>query len=124
LFPTHEEPRRPGLLHVGYILILSATGGALVAYTTSRPWPDRTPVPLGARFFDTEEAARLNQPRAFMTRLDVLAKLPLSAAWFPDIEQGGQGVIAVAPARLREELTDLAAHLLRRHRALIEMRGM
>jgi len=123
LFPTHEKPRHPGLLHIGYVLG-STTAEAMVAYTTSQPWPVATPMPAGARFFDAEEAKSLNQSKPFILRLDVLAKLPITEAWFPDIEQAGQGVIAVAPARLQEHLTDLAMSLVRRRRALIEMRGL
>jgi hypothetical protein len=122
LFPTQEKPRRPGLLHIGYVLG-STTKDALVAYTTSQPWPTGVPLPAGARLFDAGEAATLNQSRAFVLRLDTLAKLPLTADWFPDIEAADRGMIAVAPARLREELNDLATHLLRRRRSLIQMRG-
>ncbi len=123
LFPTREKPRQPGLLHIGYVLGSSAVE-AMVAYSTSQPWPANTPVPAGVRLFDAEEAARLNQSRGFVLRLDVLAKLPLTEAWFPDIGGADQGVIALAPGRLQEELTDLAMNLVRRRRALIQMRGL
>jgi hypothetical protein len=59
-----------------------------------------------------------------MLRLDVLAKLPVTAAWFPDLTLPGQGVIAIASVRLQDELTDLATNLVRRRRSLIQMRGM
>lgn len=59
-----------------------------------------------------------------MLRLDVLAKLPLTEAWFPDIPHSGRGVIALAPAWLQEESTDLATNLIRRRRTLIHMRGL
>jgi hypothetical protein len=65
----------------------------------------------------------LNQSRAFVLRLDILAKLPLTAAWFPDIEAANHGIVACAPSKLREELNDLAMHLVRRHRSLVQMRG-
>ena len=123
LFPTGEKPRRPGLLHIGYVLGGTATE-AMVAYTTSQPWPVGTPLPAGVRVFDAEAAARLNQSRAFLLRLDVLARLPLTEAWFPDLGQADQGVVAVAPGRLQEELTDIAMNLVRRRRALIQMRGV
>lgn len=122
-FPTREKPRRPGLLHIGYVLGGTATE-VMVAYTTSQPWPAATPLPAGARSFDREEASELNQSRAFTLRLDVLAKLPMTEAWFPGIGLPGQGVIAVAPARLRNELTDLVTNLVRRRRNLIQMRGL
>jgi hypothetical protein len=123
LFPTREKPRQPGLLHIGYVLGSSGIE-AMVAYSTSQPWPANTPVPAGVRLFDADEAARLNQSRGFVLRLDVLAKLPLTEAWFPDIGRANQGVIALAPARLQEELTDLAMNLVRRRRTLIQMRGL
>ena len=123
LFPTHEKPRQPGLLHIGYLLGCTAIE-AMVAYTTSQPWPAHAPLPAGARFFDAEDAARLNQSRAFLLRLDVLAKLPLTDVWFPDIAQPGQDVIAVAPPRLQEELTSLVMNLVRCRCALIRMRGL
>ena len=101
----------------------STSTGTLVACTTSQPRPAGIPLPAGARLFDADEAAALNQSRAFILRLDILAKLPLTATWFPDIETANQGIVAVAPARLREELNDLAMHLVRRRRSLIQMRG-
>ena len=81
-------------------------------------------MPAGARLFDREEAARLNQFRAFMLRLDVLAKLPVTPAWFPDLALAGQGVIAGAPARLQDELTNIATNLARRRRSLVQMRRL
>jgi hypothetical protein len=122
-FPTHEKPRQPGLLHIAYVLGGTAAE-VMVAYTTSQPWPATVPLPAGARLFDREEAAALNQSRAFMLRLDVLAKLPVTEAWFPDLALPRQGVIAVASARLQDELTDLATNLVRRRRSLIQMRGL
>lgn len=95
----------------------------MVAYTTSQPWPEDTPMPAGARLFDADEAARLNQSRAFILRLDVLARGPLARDWFPDIMRPGQGVIAIAPAPLQQELTPMATNLLRRRRALLDQRG-
>lgn len=122
-FPTHEKPRKPGLLHIGYILANSPVE-AMVAYTTSQPWPTGTPLSAGVRLFTAEEAKQLNQSRSFVLRLDVLAKLPMNPQWFPEIEKDGQGVIAIASSRLQEELTDLATNLVRRRRDLIQMRGM
>lgn len=123
LFPTREKPRKPGLLHIGYVLG-STSGEVMVAYTTSQLWPAHMPLPAGARCFDREEAAGLNQARPFVIRLDLLAKLPLTDAWFPDIARPGRGVIAVAPVRLQQELADLAMNLVRRRRALIQLRGL
>jgi hypothetical protein len=122
LFPTHEKPHRPGLLHIGYVVI-TAGPEAVIAYTTSQPWPSTMPMPMGARYFAAREAARLNQSRPFLMRLDQLAKLPMTRRWFPDLEQPGRGVIAIAPPALQTDLTLLAVELGRRHRELVEMRG-
>jgi hypothetical protein len=122
LFPTREQPRVPGLLHVGYVLTVAGRE-AIVAYTTSQPWPAGTPLPASARLFDADEAARLNQSRAFLLRLDMLARLPLTRTWFPDIDRPNNGVIAAAPALLRREITGLATNLLRRRRELLDIRG-
>ena len=94
-FPTREKPRKPGLLHIGYILVSSPVE-AMVAYTTSQPWPTETPLSAGVRLFTAVEAKRLNQSRPFVLPLDVLAKLPMNPQWFPKIEKDGQGVIAIA----------------------------
>lgn len=123
LFPTREKPRQPGLLHIGYVLGVTAQD-AMVAYTTSQPWPQGTPLPAGARFFDADEAQALNQSRPFILRLDLLAKLPRIGAWFPDIDRADQGVIAVAPAHLQAEIVDLATNLVRRRRAVMQIRGL
>jgi hypothetical protein len=127
LFPTREEPRQPGLLHIGYMLVVTATE-AMVAYTTSQPWPAAVPLPAGTRVFSADEALRLNQSRAFLLRLDVLARLPLTPIWFPDLNRGASGlnaneVIAVAPAPLQAELAKFAMNLARRRRELMQMRG-
>ena len=122
LFPMRQVPVRPGLLHIGYVL---GTAGdyAVVAYTTSQSWPADTPLPAGARVFDAAEAARLNQSRAFVLRVDILARLPLTRAWFPEIEQPGGGIVAIASAALRTEITRLATNLARRRRELVDLRG-
>jgi hypothetical protein len=122
LFPTREKPRQPGLLHIGYVLVVTATE-AMVAYTTSQPWPAAVPLPAGARVFSPDEALRLNQSRAFLLRLDVLARLPLTPIWFPDLNRDANQVIAVAPALLQAELVKFATNLARRRRELMQMRG-
>jgi hypothetical protein len=122
LFPTREKPHQPGLLHIGYVLV-SSTREATVAYTTSQPWPAHTPLPAGVRLFDAREAERLQQSRAFVLRLDVLAKLPVTREWFPDLNQPNQGVVSIAPPALQAELVRLATNLIRRRRDLLYMRG-
>jgi len=130
LFPTREKPRQPGLLRIGYMLVATATE-AMVAYTTSQPWPAAVPLPAGARVFSSEEALRLNQSRAFLLRLDVLARLPLTPIWFPDLSRGAPNlnrgvneVIAVASAPLQAELAKFAMNLARRRQELVQVRGL
>jgi hypothetical protein len=121
LFPTDEYPRRPGLLHICYCLGV-ARPIVLVAYTSSQPWPARTPLPAGVRIFDRSAAAALRQ-RPFVLYLNRIAKLPLTAAWFPEIETTGQGIVAVAPAALRDELLRAATELARRRGELMRRLG-
>ncbi|HEX6011200.1 MAG TPA: hypothetical protein VFY87_05205 [Geminicoccaceae bacterium] len=121
LFPTDEKPRRPGLLHICYCV--GATRAlAIVAYTTSRPWPADEPRPLGVRVFAAEEAHALNQ-RPFVLDLRRLAKLPLTGSWFPEIDVPGRGIVAIAPFGLRDELHRTLVQLLRRHRELVRFTG-
>ena len=119
LFPLDERPRRPGMLHICYCLGVTPRL-AIVAYTTSRPWPAGTPTPLGIRLF--EGARSLNQ-RPFVLDLRRLAKLPLSKTWFPEIDTPGRGIVAVAPLPLRDEINQELAQLLRRHRTLVRIAG-
>ncbi len=121
LFPTHEHPRRPGLLHICYCLGV-APPIALLAYTSSQPWPAGSAVPLGVRIVDRDEAASLNQ-RPFVIYLNRIAKLPLSQAWFPEIGAANQGVVAVASTRLRNELMAAALALVKKRRDLIQQLG-
>jgi hypothetical protein len=95
----------------------------MVAYTTSQPWPSDVPLPAGARLFTADEAARLNQSRGFLLRLDVIARLPLTSSWFPALDAGEAPIIAVAPPQLQRELRLMADNLIRRRRDLIQIRG-
>lgn len=122
LFPTDEKPRQPGLLHIGYCL---GTDGrlALIAYTTSQPWPSRIPTPRGVRMFESPEARTLNQ-KPFVLDLARLARLPLSERWFPDIGTPSNGVIARAGTAQRTELFAIAQDLLEHHRETMRLRGV
>lgn len=120
-FPTGEQPRHPGLLHICYCFAVSRPI-ALVAYSSSQPWPAAVPLPLGARIFEAAEAARLNQ-RPFVLYLNRLARLPLTAEWFPELHEPSQGVVAVAPAALRDQLLKTMMELMQRRRDLIQKRG-
>jgi len=122
LFPTTEKPRQPGLPHICYCLAVRPPL-ALVAYTTSAPWPPDAPLPLGIRLFTQEEAIALNQRRAFRLHLNRQARVPLTTSWIPHLNAPNQGVIAVAPERLRQELYDITLELLRRYERNVERLG-
>jgi hypothetical protein len=123
LFPTAEKPRAPVLLHIGYVIGTTAAV-AMVAYTISRLWPVDVPLPLGARVSTADQARALNQNRACLLRMDMLAKLRITKTWFSRTDQPGHGVIAVALAALARELTNLGTELVRRRHARIEFRGV
>jgi hypothetical protein len=123
LFPTAEKPRRPGLPHICYRLGVRPPL-VLVAYTTSAPWPPGVPLPFGVRLFGLGQASALNQRRPFRLHLNRQARIPLTTAWIPKLDAPGQGVIAFAPERLRQELFETALELERRHRLNVERLGL
>jgi hypothetical protein len=123
LFPTAEKPRRPGLPHICYCLGVRPPL-VLVAYTTSAPWPLAVPLPFGVRLFSLEQARALNQKRPFRLHLNRQARIPLTAEWIPGLDAPNQGVVAMAPARLRQELFETALELERRHRLNVERLGL
>jgi hypothetical protein len=122
-FPTSQMPSEPGLLRICYCLA-ARHPLALIAYTTSQPWPRGTPLPFGVRIFTREEAAALGQQRAFRLHLNRQARVPLTTQWFPNLDTANQGVIAMAPARLRQELYEIAIELDKRYRLNVERLGL
>lgn len=122
LFPTSEKPREPGLLHIAYVLAVRPPL-VLVAYSTSQNWPVGIPQPFGLRVFSAEDAAALNQ-RPFVLHPQRQAKLLLSPRWFPEFERPGQGVVAMAPPPLREEIFGIVVALERRFRENVERLGL
>ena len=126
-FPQHENPNRPGPLHVGYAV--AVFGGvtpdsfvALIAYTTSQPWTGASHPP-GVYAFDRREASGFGQRRAFVLDLRRLALVPVTSAWFPHIGQPGSGVQGRASAALSRELKQAAEDLLTRRSELVERLG-
>jgi hypothetical protein len=93
-----------------------------MAYSSSKSWPSAAPLPPGVRIFAAAEAARLDQ-RPFVLYLNRLARLPLTWDWFPDLDKPSQGVVAVAPAALRDQLLKTIAELAQRRRELIHKLG-
>lgn len=126
-FPQHENPTRPGPPHVGYAV--AVFGGAapdsffaLIAYTTSQPWPG-TSHPPGVYAFDRQEAASFGQGRAFVLDLRRLALVPVTAAWFPQVGQPGGGVQGRASAAWSRQLKQAAEDLLTRRPEIVERLG-
>lgn len=96
----------------------------MLAYTSSvqRRWGTER-VPLGVIEFDAAAAAALNQ-RPFHIDLRCLARVPLSAAWFPRFGQGDRGVVAWADRELQMRINAVLVELARRSPGHIEMRGI
>jgi hypothetical protein len=109
------------MLHIYYCLAV-AKPLVLVAYSSSQAWPSGVPLPPGVRIFGRAEAARLNQ-RPFVLYLNRLARLPLTSAWFPELDRSSQGVVAVAPVVLRDQLLKAMLELAQRRRELVQKLG-
>jgi hypothetical protein len=112
--------------HIAYVLgAREAERGIqmLLAYTSSGAWRGAAATPpLGVVEFTAAEARALNQ-RAFHLDLRCLARVPATAAWFPEISSATQGVVAVASARLQARVMKVATDLAARNPELIEVRG-
>lgn len=129
LFPfgPPDPPDRPGpVRHIAFVLAVDtkpATPQLLLAYTSSGTWRGSADtVPQGVINFSEADAKAVGQ-RPFHMDLRCLARVPLTAAWFPDLAQPGHGVVGVAGARLQARIEKLLQELVMRNRGLIEMRG-
>jgi hypothetical protein len=124
-FPERERPANPNpAQHLAYILALR--GGValsvIAAYTTSQVSAHAT-LRLGVRAFDRTAAASLGQHRPFLIDLRRLAYLPVTAAWFPRLDEPARGVQGHAPKALQRELMQTVETLLNRHQELVEQLG-
>ena len=81
------------------------------------------PLPFGVRVFTETESLALGQRRAFRLHLNRQARIPLTERWLPDLHAADQGIIAMAPPRLRQDLFELAIELERRHSLNVERLG-
>lgn len=123
-------PDRPDILgpmrHIAYVLATGGAGSAtqvMLAYTSSGRWRGASPQPPpGVLEFDAAGARALNQ-RPFHIDLRCLARLPLAAAWFPDLATPSQGLVALANARTRDRILKAAEALAARSPRIIEIRG-
>ena len=127
-FPEHENPARPGPLHIVYILTASdpgvgSEGRVLAAYTTTRPWSGGAAQPLGVFRFDRQQAAALGQRRAFVLDARRLAYVDMARSWFPHLDRPDRGILGHAPRVTRQSIGQVAEDLLTRHAELVEKRG-
>jgi hypothetical protein len=133
-FPETEHPARPSRIqHIGYTLLIVEAGAtgrrisnhehdALIAYTTSRPWPHVAGRP-GVVAFSSEKAATLGQRRGFVLHLWRVARLPVIPGWFPRLSAVDAGVLGRASAALRLRLEAEAARVFARHTDNVERLG-
>lgn len=94
----------------------------LLAYTSSGPWRGAGNRPPGIVEFTDLEAAKLNQ-KAFHVDLRTLAKVRLTAAWFPRWAAPDRGIVAIAGADVQNRIL-LAAKALAARAETIEFRGI
>jgi hypothetical protein len=114
-YPEWEHPLQPGPRHIGYIFAALAVRGspaAIVAYTTSQPWPDALPPAVYP--FTVTEAEGMGQDRAFVLDARRLAFIPVIPAWFPDLGEPTQGVVGSVSDQLRDRIEADLKRLLRR----------
>ncbi len=114
--------------HIAYCLGHRSDAGRvtelMLAYTSSGAWRGAAPtLPIGVIEFPEAEAVRLNQ-RPFHIDLRCLARIPPGPAWLPDWDKPDRGVVAVAPASLRNRILREAQRLARSSPEIIEVRGI
>ena len=123
-FPEHEDPLTPGPPHTGYVLVTVADAwgvGAMVAYTTTRPWIGG--IPRGVRIFTLQQARATGQSKAFVLDLRRIAYIPVDSDWFPHLATPGHGIIGHASETLRGELEMVVKEIFGRHPDTVERLG-
>nr|WP_294545952.1 hypothetical protein [uncultured Rhodopila sp.] len=122
-FPQRENPARPGPMHLTYVLATTGRASVLAAYKTSR-LSTETAAPARGRFkFSRDQALELGQQRAFELNLQRLAFVPMTAVWFPGLNQPDKGIQSHAPKRLQQQIWQAAEVILTRHDELVERLG-
>jgi hypothetical protein len=131
-FPLGDAPEarsQPGSSpHIAYYLGSRSEAGIIVeimlAYTNSGRWRGASPrTPLGVLEFSQVEAAKLNQ-RPFHIDLRCLARVLPIPIWFPDWNEPGRGLVAVASAEVKERILREAERLVKSSPEIIEVRGI
>ena len=123
-FPEQELPLRPGPPHVAYTLAVARTvsgHAAMLAFTTSQPWPGT--LPHGVLAFDAASALAMGQTRAFVLDLRRLAYLPVTHAWFPRLGAERYGLLGRAAKPVRARINTVLAELLQRRPELVTRAG-
>lgn len=78
---------------------------------------------MGEFKFSRDQALELGQQRAFELNLQRLAFVPISAAWFPGLNQPDKGIQGHAPKRVQHQIWQAAEVILTRHAELVERLG-
>jgi len=125
--PPHRRDVRGPTPHIAYCLGFRSEAAPvqlMLAYTSSaqRRWGTER-VSLGVIEFDAAAAAVLSQ-RPFHIDLRCLARVALSAAWFPRLDRTDRGVVAWADRVLQTRVTEVLFELARRSPGHIEIRGI
>jgi hypothetical protein len=108
-FPLRERPNEPGPadhLHLVYVEDLTEDN-VLTIYTTSVTWDPKTPTPIGVVIVNAEKSRAMGQ-KPFVLDARRLALLPLTDLWFPELSKPDRGIVAIAPAAFRKEVTQAA----------------
>lgn len=126
-FPERERPIVPGPRHFGYVLHVGSLGAdaysAVLAYTTTSGLDITGQLPRGLKAFDATEAEAFGHPQAFRLDLKRLAHVPITAAWFPDLDLPKKGIEGRMPKKLRISLQAELDDLLVKHKDLMGRLG-
>jgi hypothetical protein len=109
---------------LGYILAAFDVDGsprAMVAYTTSQPWPGRLPQAVYA--FTREQAKTMGQDRPFVLDARRIAYVPIDATWFPDLARPGHGCVGRVSEPLRVRIETAMKTLFARSPDTVERLG-
>lgn len=128
-FPEGEHPDVPSQhRHIAYVVTVADPTGAqtehraMVAYTTSQPWPLAAQRP-GVVPFALDRARALGQQHPFVLHLWRAAIVPVTPEWFPLLSAPDAGVVGRASEALKRELEAKLKDVLTRHRGSMDVLG-
>lgn len=93
----------------------------MLAYTTSQAWVGQ--LPWGVRRFDEGQALALGQDKAFVMDLRRIAYVPISAAWFPQINDADRGIVGRASSGLKTAISIESAGIFKKRAEIIQKLG-